>query len=114
MQQIDLFKNYLNNHYNFRFNEINNKVEFKPIRRSHFKYMTDRDLNSLLIEMNHHNCKIKSLDLETIIESDFVPIFNPIKDYFKSLPQMTGNENITKLLKTIDTHDNDFFRPDKN
>lgn len=109
MQQIDLFKNYLNNHYNFRFNEINSNVEFKPISRSHFKYMTDRDLNSLLIEMNHHNCKIKSLDLETIIESDFVPIFNPIKDYFKSLPQMNGNENIKKLLKTIDTHDNDFF-----
>ncbi|KAF2516332.1 hypothetical protein E0W68_12435 [Flavobacterium salilacus subsp. salilacus] len=109
MQQIDLFKNYLNNHYNFRFNEISSKVEFKPISRSDFKYMTDRDLNSLLLEMNHQRLKIKFLDLKTIIESDYVPIFNPIKDYFKSLPQMTGNENIKKLLMTIDTHDNDFF-----
>jgi predicted P-loop ATPase len=109
MQQIDLFKNFLNNHYNFRFNEISCKVEFKPISGIDYKPMTDRYLNSLLLEMNHQRLKIKFLDLKTIIESDFVPIFNPIKDYFKSLPQMTGNENIKKLLKTIDTHDNDFF-----
>ncbi|POR17004.1 hypothetical protein BWK58_15170, partial [Flavobacterium columnare] len=72
MQQIDLFKNYLNNHYNFRFNEISSKVEFKPISESNFKSMTDRDLNSLLLEMNHQRLKIKFLDLKTIIESDFV------------------------------------------
>jgi len=109
MKDIEIIKEYLNSNYNFRYNEISSKVEFKPIHIIHFEPMTDRDINSLLIELIHQKFKIKIQDLRIILQSSFVTPFNPIKDYFNALPLQTGKENIKQLLATIDTHDNEFF-----
>lgn len=64
----------------------------------------------------HHNIKdfiktkkIPKADIENILYSEFVPDFNPIKEYFESLPAWDGNDHITNLANHIICEDQPFW-----
>ena len=98
---VEEIKSFLDGHISLRFNEITSRVEyelpedkenktdahrFADARR--FMPVNDRIVNSLWSQMSTIT-RVNIQDMYRVIESDYVPVFNPFKEYLNSLPQIT-------------------------
>jgi predicted P-loop ATPase len=101
---IVVIENYLRQHYQFRYNEVTSRIEFKPTTASNFELLNDYKLNSIYRDLKLNRIKTSVSELRAIINSDFVPVFNPFKDYFENLPQWDGQTDyIAQLAATVST-----------
>lgn len=107
-----LKENYLNEKYDFKFNEITNRTYFRKKNGSEkFELINQYVANSLKREINNYNIRCSVSDLKSLLESDYVPKFNPFKDYFYNLPSWDKNTDyIEKLAETIETDKTDDFK----
>ena len=89
---VEEIKSFLNGHISLRFNEITSRVEYEfPADNTdghRFTPVNDRVVNSLWSQMSSIT-RVNIQDMYRVIESDYVPVFNPFKEYLKSLPQIT-------------------------
>ena len=88
---VDEIKSFLDTHIKLRYNEITTRIEYLETDEQSEKCgqwlpINDRRVNSLWAEMSTIT-RVNKQDLYSIIESDYVPPFNPFKDYFDCLPQ---------------------------
>ena len=85
-------KSFLDGHISLRFNEITSRVEYEiPADNTdahRFMPVNDRIVNSLWSQMSTIT-RVNIQDMYRVIESDYVPVFNPFKEYLNSLPQIT-------------------------
>ena len=99
---------FLNDKYLFRRNVLNGKVEFskKPPAGGEpvWRPLTEQALNSVILEaMREDICEGKNpkTDIQTIINSEEVPTFDPIKAYLESLPAWNGQNHVAQLFGRI-------------
>ena len=89
---VEEIKSFLDDHISLRFNEITSRVEYKiPADNTdahRFMPVNDRIVNSLWSQMSTIT-RVNIQDMYRVIESDYVPVFNPFKEYLNSLPQIT-------------------------
>ena len=89
---VEEIKSFLDGHISLRFNEITSRVEYKiPTDNTYahrFMPVNDRIVNSLWSQMSTIT-RVNIQDMYRVIESDYVPVFNPFKEYLNSLPQIT-------------------------
>lgn len=104
-------KSYLLSKYEFRKNVISNDVEYRL-----------RDSEDRFKDLNEHDvvCEIKDYGIKSGIETDlmsilrsnlYVPKFNPIKYYFKHLPEWKESDPdyIDKLANFVIAKDQEWF-----
>ena len=95
---------YLSTHYEFRYNTVLGRTEYRSKANSDFTKVGRYEINTLRREIDNDIGIITSSDnLYSIIESSFSPRINPIQEYFKALPLVDigcdeGNSNISSLL----------------
>lgn len=95
---------YLSTKYSFRINEINQKLEYKAFADSDYQLISDRQMNSFNREMIHADIRSNVGVVRNTLMSDFTPVYNPINDYFQSLPSWDGQtDHIVELAKTVST-----------
>ena len=89
---VEEIKSFLDGHISLRFNEITSRVEYEfPADNTdahRFMPVNDRIVNSLWSQMSTI-IRVNIQDMYRVIESDYVPVFNPFKEYLNSLPQIT-------------------------
>lgn len=101
---IDKLEMFLNNRYNFRYNNVLGKLEFKTLKAHKFKPMTDFAENSILREIMKAKVKCSINSLRTLLHSDYCPIYDPFVDYFENLSENEEDTDyITLLADTITT-----------
>jgi predicted P-loop ATPase len=74
---------YLTKHYDLRLDVIANEIEISKKDENVWNELND---DHLYVEMQKKHIKISIGNLRSILLSDFVPKFNPIRNYFESLP----------------------------
>lgn len=95
-------REFLSYQFEFRYNLAKHIITFKEKSASNNKDFDDRDLNSIYQRIiREESIRIGIGDLEIILFSDFVPEYDPIRDYFKNLPSHDGHDYITDLANTI-------------
>lgn len=108
---IDKLEMFLNNRYNFRYNNVLGKLEFKTLKATKWKAMTDFAENSILREILKAKVKCSINSLRNLLHSDYCQIYDPFVAYFENLP---GNEDdtdyITMLADTITTTKQELWR----
>ena len=88
---------YLSAHYEFRYNTVLERTEYRGIGNSGFLKVGRYEINSLRREIdNDIGIATSSDNLYSIIESSFSPRINPVQKYFKALPLMDIRCNNTK------------------
>ena len=99
---------YLSTHYEFRYNTVLGRTEYRSKNDAHFSKVGRYEINTLRREIDNDIGIITSSEnLYSIIESSFSPRINPIQEYFKALPLVDigcdeGNSSISSLsLKAI-------------
>ena len=90
---VEEIKSFLDGHISLRFNEITSRVEYEipadntDIHR--FMPINDRIVNSLWSQMSTIT-RVNIQDMYRVIESDYVPVFNPFKAYLNNLCKSVG------------------------
>jgi len=95
---------YLKSKYEFRFNEIKGVLEYRPNEPDVvFEAVDDRIRNSLWVELAEHGSECSAEQLYSILNSDFSPSYNPLKEYFLNLPTWNGKDNIREFASRVRT-----------
>lgn len=97
---------YLSERYEFRYNEIALDVEYRSRKSKEYKSVCE---NSLYIELQKRGIKISLSNLLALLRSDYVIKFNPIKEYFLTLPEWDKEPHIQKLCSYLTTNDQKQF-----
>ena len=93
---------YLSTHYEFRYNMVLGRTEYRRMNSSDFTKVGRYEINTLRREINNDIGIITSSEnLYSIIESSFSPRINPIQEYFKRLPSVDLSSNPSFSLKAI-------------
>ena len=100
--EVELF---LQENYLFRHNVLNGKVEFatKPTDDAMptWKTLTQGALNSIIIRAKREKVVEKGspkTDIVEYVNSDEVPVFDPIADYLNGLPTWNGENHVSQLF----------------
>lgn len=108
---IDKLENFLNNRYNFRYNTVLGKLEFKTLKAYKYKPMTDFTENSILREILKAKVKCSINSLRNLLHSDYCEMFDPFEVYFESLPKNEDETDYIEMLAdTITTTKQDLWR----
>ncbi|MFA6923840.1 MAG: BT4734/BF3469 family protein, partial [Bacteroidales bacterium] len=83
ISKFEKVENYLSSIYDIRYNEVSNEVEYKPKDEKNYKQINE---NNIYRALNHNNIKFSLSNLIALLKSDFVTKYNPIVDYFESIP----------------------------
>ncbi len=116
---VEEIKAFLDGHVSLRFNEITSRVEylsntdttdvsFLTTNRTNrtnegaWQPINDRIVNSLWSQMSAV-ARVNIQDIYRVIESDYVPIFNPFVEYLNSLPEwhVGDHDYIADLAATV-------------
>lgn len=102
---------YLNENYDFRYNEVSSRTIYKNKEKEGFKLLDDYRFNSLFRETRNKDIKVNVGNLRSLLASDFVPKYDPFKQFFNSLPKWDRKADyIEELASTVVTTDDGFFR----
>ena len=105
---VEEIKSFLDGHMSLRFNEITSRVECEiPADNTdahRFMPVNDRIVNSLWSQMSTIT-RVNIQDMYRVIESDYVPVFNPFKAYLNNLCQSVKSvgdrDYIQELAQTV-------------
>ena len=105
---VEEIKSFLDGHIFLRFNEITSRVEYEiPADNTdahRFMPVNDRIVNSLWSQMSTIT-RVNIQDMYRVIESDYVPVFNPFKAYLNNLCQSVKSvgdrDYIQELAQTV-------------
>ena len=101
---VEEIKSFLDGHISLRFNEITSRVEYKiPADNTdthRFMPVNDRIVNSLWSQMSTIT-RVNIQDMYRVIESDYVPVFNPFKEYLNNLSKPGEQDYIRELAQTV-------------
>lgn len=101
---ISIRENYLNEKYEFKFNEITKRTYYKVKgEKSDFILLDSYKRNSIKRELDNNNIPCTASDLKCLLNSDFVNVYNPIADYFNNLPKWDGKDYIKELSNTVES-----------
>jgi hypothetical protein len=93
---------YLEYNYDFRYNVITHKLLWKLKIESSYSELTDRDFNTIFHKISRHEeIEINDSDFGKLLESEFVPAFDPLTSYLDNLPEWDGIDYISNLAETI-------------
>lgn len=93
---------YLSNHYEFRYNTVLGRTEYRGRGICDFVKVGRYEINSLRREIdNDIGIATSSENLYSIIESSFSPRINPIQEYFKRLPLVDVSSSSPFSLRAI-------------
>ena len=95
---------YLQDHFEFRNNVLNGKVEFRPKEEADYRPLTERAQNSIVLDMlregldNEGNPKTLC---QLYLHSEAVPVYDPVRDYLEHLPQWDGHNHVADLFNRL-------------
>jgi GTPase SAR1 family protein len=115
-----VIKQFLLKHYRFRRNILNGKVEFATLPEAvdtadglssgfneaelAFRPLTQEALNSIVIRAKKENIMEKGspkTEITEYVQSEEVPVFNPILAFLNALPQWDGQNHVAYLLSRL-------------
>lgn len=92
--------------YEIRFNEVLQMTEFREREENSikpFRELNRRELNTMHYEALLEGIEPTFSEVEELVHSTYVNHYNPIEEYFKSLPTWDGTDRITELAKCVQT-----------
>jgi predicted P-loop ATPase len=110
LPKITIIENFLNKNFDFRFNKIKAITEYKNKDNSNDWQEVNENSISRFLQKNYHS--YSPTNTGSLLYSDFVKEFNPIKEYFDNLTlwdKTTEPDYIKLLASYIDTTNNERF-----
>lgn len=97
---------YLFEKYDIQYNEISHDFQISLRNERNWRNL---NTSSLLIELAKVGIDISPRKLEIFIQSGFIKKYNPIQEYFSSLPEWDGTDYIAKYCSYVPTFEDEAF-----
>lgn len=92
--------------FSFRFNSVLNRVEYRPVNSTEYHELNDYALNSISLLMERNRLKCSVSRLRTLLNSDFIELYDPVRNFLDNLPPYDEEHDyITELAETVKTTD---------
>ena len=101
-----IIEQFLNDNYRLRRNVLSGKVEFKMKSEltADYRPLTQEALNSIIIQALREGldevCNPKA-DITMYVNSEEVPMYNPVLAFLNDLPQWDGQNHVARLFSRI-------------
>ena len=98
---------FLNDNYRFCRNVLNGKVEFQTLPEgegTHWRPLTQEALNSIFLKAEREHILEKgspAAQIKMYVQSEEVPVFNPVEDFFSDLPQWDGRNHVAAMFSRL-------------
>ncbi|WP_424495334.1 VapE domain-containing protein [Salinimicrobium sp. GXAS 041] len=102
----DFIFEYASKKYELRYDELGHDFQISLKGENNWEIL---EVNSFLIELAQSDIQVNPAKLEIYLRSHFVPKFNPIEDYFKSLPNWHGQDHIKALASYLPLKEPELF-----
>jgi predicted P-loop ATPase len=109
-----VIEQFLKDNYLFRQNILSGKVEFTPLPEAgtsadglstiKFQPLTQKALNSIVIHAKREHMLEKGspkTEISEFLESNEIPVFNPVQVFFDGLPQWDGQNHVARLFSRL-------------
>lgn len=105
---------YIKRKYQFRYNQVLHLPEFKKKTEEKYKMLDSRELNTLLLDYNldpeNNNRLITDARFRQFLNSNYVKVYNPFKEYYKNLNAWNQEADYIKIFcEAIETKENSGF-----
>ena len=106
-QEPLLIEVFLNDNYRFRRNVLNGKVEFKTLpegENAQWRPLTLEALNSIILKAERENVLDQgspSAQIKMYVQSEEVPVFNPVAEFLNDLPQWDGKNHVAQVFSRL-------------
>lgn len=108
---VEEMEEFINSYMKFRMNMLTHQIETQLIADAytdrpeasacHWQRLTDHIENSLWCAMQHHGMAVNLNELHTLLGSDFVKEYHPLKEYLDGLPPWDGETNYIDQLAAM-------------
>ena len=108
---VEEMEEFINSYMKFRMNMLTHQIETQLISDAytdrpeasacHWQRLTDHIENSLWCAMQHHGMAVNLNELHTLLGSDFVKEYHPLKEYLDGLPPWDGETNYIDRLAAM-------------
>lgn len=99
---VEDIKSYLGSVAEYRWNCISTKTEYRLYgEEGTWREVDDRFINSAWCELSKVFALVRERQLPLIMESDFVPPYNPFESYFSGLPPWDERDHIAELAGRV-------------
>lgn len=97
---------FLERRYEIRYNEVMQMTEFRRRRALQFMFdeLTARDVNSIHHEVCLAGINASQSEVDKLIHSNMTKRYNPIDEYFRTLPKWDGKDRITEVAQMVPTN----------
>lgn len=97
-------ENYLNAHYEFKYNVVTGRLFYKLKTEVEFAEMTDYSFNTILRFLRNKEMRCSKPELINLLISNFTPKYDPFLKYINSLPPWDGkHDHIKDWADTVQT-----------
>jgi len=108
---IFTIQNFISKRWDFRYNVVLGRMEFKFKTKSEYRLMEEYDFNSILKLLDENGLPTSATKLKKLLESNFSTKYNPFQDYLNGLEVWDKETDYIELLaSTIRTTNDEFFR----
>lgn len=108
---VEEMEEFINGYMKFRMNMLTHQIETQLIADAytdrpeasacHWQRLTDHIENSLWCAMQHHGMAVNLNELHTLLGSDFVKEYHPLKEYLDGLPPWDGETDYIDRLAAM-------------
>lgn len=98
--QIQQIKDFMEESYDVRFNSVTQTLEYREKNTIGYEQLTDQIKTDIIIQLKQLFFKKPKEDLDDLLNSSMIPRFDPLKEYFKSIPY-NGDGHIAQLANCI-------------
>lgn len=108
---VEEMEEFINGYMKFRMNTLTHQIETQLIADAytdrpeasacHWQRLTDHIENSLWCAMQHHGMAVNLNELHTLLGSDFVKEYHPLKEYLDGLPPWDGETDYIGRLAAM-------------
>lgn len=94
-------KRYLSAFYKWRKNVVTHYVECLPAGTTDWEPVTDYVMNSILEDISEAGLSLSRERFTQIVDSSFSPEYNPLRQYFETLPPWDGEDRFGDLVQSL-------------
>lgn len=96
---------FMQQNYEFRKNELTGTVQYRSLSMPYFVFtdVTESVRNTMTRRALEAGLKTWDKDIRRYVESDDVPLYNPIEDYLQQLPAWDGTDRLDAFARRVPT-----------
>lgn len=112
MTLVAQLEEFIRRRYFLRRNVMKGIVEYREIKSYHFSFrpVTKQALNSIALNAQAEGLSIWDADVRRYVESDRIPLHNPVEEYLGNLPAWDGKDRVRQLADRVTCDQPDAWR----